>query len=52
MSDKDDVTEDEQQGDEVAPEAKTTFATKGVGWSGREGGDGGDDDLNVVELDK
>ncbi len=47
MTDKDTHTEDEQPDEEVAPEVKTTFATKGTGWSGRD-----DDDLNVVELDK
>ena len=31
--------------DEVAPEVPTTFATKGLGWSGRD-----KDDLNVVDL--
>jgi hypothetical protein len=31
--------------DELAPEVPTSFATKGVGWSGRE-----KDDLNVVDL--
>jgi hypothetical protein len=30
--------------DEVAPEVPTSFATKGVGWSGRE-----KDDLDVVD---
>ena len=47
MTDKDQVTEDEQPDDEVAPEIGTTFATKGEGWSGRES-----DDPNVTELDK
>ena len=32
--------------DELAPEVPTSFATKGVGWSGREK----DDDLGVVDL--
>ena len=36
---------DEQPDDEVAPEVPTSFATKGVGWSGRE-----EDDLEVIEL--
>jgi hypothetical protein len=33
--------------DEVPPEVPTSFATKGVGWSGRD-----EDDLEVIELDK
>ena len=36
-----------EKDDELAPEVPTSFATKGVGWSGRE-----KDDLNVVELDE
>ena len=32
--------------EELAPEVPTSFATKGVGWSGREN----DDDLGVVDL--
>jgi len=36
---------DEQPDDEVAPEVPTSFATKGLGWSGRE-----EDDLEVIEL--
>lgn len=32
---------------EVAPEVPTSFATKGVGWSGRE-----KDDLGVVDLNE
>lgn len=28
--------EPEEKDDEVAPEVPTSFATKGVGWSGRE----------------
>jgi hypothetical protein len=47
MTDREPVTEEEQPDDEVAPEVPTSFATKGVGWSGRE-----DDDLDVTELDK
>lgn len=47
MTDTERPTEDEQPDDEVAPEVPTAFATKGVGWSGRE-----DDDLEVIELDK
>jgi hypothetical protein len=43
------VTEEEPRDDEDPGEIKTTFATKGVGWSGREQ-EG--DDLNVVELDE
>ncbi len=46
MTDKEGLTEEEQPDDEVASEVPTTFATKGVGWSGR------DDDLEVIELDK
>jgi len=34
-----------EKDDEVAPEVPTSFATKGVGWSGRE-----TDGLDVVEL--
>ena len=33
--------------DELAPEVPTSFATKGVGWSGRE-----KDDLGVVDLNE
>ncbi len=33
--------------DEVSREVPTSFATKGVGWSGRE-----KDDLNVVDLNE
>jgi hypothetical protein len=33
--------------DELAPEVPTSFATKGVGWSGRE-----KDDLDVVDLNE
>jgi hypothetical protein len=33
--------------DEVPPEVPTSFATKGVGWSGRE-----KDDLSVVDLNE
>jgi hypothetical protein len=32
--------------DGLAPEVPTTFATKGVGWSGRE-----EDDLDITESD-
>jgi hypothetical protein len=32
--------------DELAPEVPTSFATKGVGWSGREKDDLDDIDLN------
>ena len=46
MTDKDRVTDEEDRDDELAPEVPTTFATKGVGWSGRE-----EDDLNVIESD-
>lgn len=33
--------------EEVAPEVPTSFATKGVGWSGRE-----KDDLEVIDLNE
>lgn len=36
-----------EKDDEVAPEVPTTFATKGVGWSGRE-----NDGPDVVEPDE
>ena len=45
MTDEDRET-DEGRDDELAPEVPTTFATKGVGWSGRE-----KDDLQVIESD-
>lgn len=41
------VEPEPEKEDEVAPEVKTTFATKGLGWSGRE-----KDELNVVEFDE
>ncbi len=47
MTDKDQPTDEGQRDDELAPEVKTTFATKGVGWSGREE----EDDLQVIESD-
>ena len=47
MSEQEGTSEEEQPDDEVAPEVPTSFATKGVVWSGRE-----DDDLEVTELDK
>ena len=45
MNEKDvpDVASPEE---DVAPEVPTTFATKGVGWSGRE-----EDDLKIIESD-
>jgi hypothetical protein len=46
MTDNDRPTDDENRDDELAPEVPTTFATKGVGWSGREG-----DDLDITESD-
>ena len=46
MTDEDRPTDEENRDDDLAPEVPTTFATKGVGWSGRE-----EDDLNVVESD-
>ena len=45
MADNEDVTEEEQTDDELAPEVPTAFATKGVGWSGRE-----EDGPDVVDL--
>ena len=36
-----------EKDDELAPEVPTSFATKGVGWSGRE-----NDDSNVVDLNE
>jgi hypothetical protein len=36
-----------EKDDEVAPEVPTSFATKGVGWSGRD-----KDDLNVVDMNE
>ncbi len=41
------VEPEPEKDDEVAPEVPTSFATKGVGWSGRE-----KDDLNVVDLNE
>jgi hypothetical protein len=46
MTDDDRRTDEEHGDDELAPEVPTTFATKGLGWSGREG-----DDLQVIESD-
>ncbi len=46
MTDKDRLTDEGSRDDELAPEVPTTFATKGVGWSGREG-----DDLQIIESD-
>ena len=46
MTDRDGLTDDEHRDDGLAPEVPTTFATKGVGWSGRE-----EDDLQVIESD-
>jgi len=45
MSDKD-VPDVDSPEEELAPEVATTFATKGVGWSGRE-----EDDLKIIESD-
>ena len=39
--------EEPEKEDELAPEVPTSFATKGVGWSGRE-----KDDLNTVDLNE
>jgi hypothetical protein len=41
--------EPEKDDDEVAPEVPTSFATKGVGWSGRE--NEGPDDVDLNEKD-
>ncbi len=46
MTDEDRPTDEDNRDDELAPEVPTTFATKGVGWSGRE-----KDDLQVTESD-
>lgn len=46
MTDEDRQTDKENRDDELAPEVPTTFATKGVGWSGRE-----EDDLKIIESD-
>ncbi len=46
MTDEDRPTDEENRDDELAPEVRTTFATKGVGWSGRE-----KDDLQIIESD-
>lgn len=46
MTDKDRSTDDGHRDDELAAEVPTTFATKGVGWSGRE-----KDDLEIIESD-
>ena len=40
----DEERDDEKSDDGLAPEVPTTFATKGLGWSGREG-----DDVQEVE---
>ena len=40
-------SEPEKDDDEVAPEVPTSFATKGVGWSGRE-----KEELKVVDLNE
>lgn len=47
MAENDRPTEEEQPDDEVAPEVPTSFATTGVGWSGRE-----EEGPEVIELDK
>lgn len=45
MPDNDAMTEDDERGDEgLAPEVPTAFATKGVGWSGRDGIESDDDE--------
>ena len=46
MTDTDRPKDEGNRNDELAPEVPTTFATKGVGWSGRE-----EDDLQVIESD-
>jgi len=46
MTDTNRPTDEGHRDDELAPEVPTTFATKGVGWSGRE-----EDDLVIIESD-
>ena len=46
MTDKDERTDEDNRDEGLAPEVPTTFATKGVGWSGRE-----KDDLQIIESD-
>jgi hypothetical protein len=47
MSDEDRLTDDEgHEAEEEVSEVPTTFATKGVGWSGRE-----EDGPQVIESD-
>jgi hypothetical protein len=41
------VEPEQEKDDGPAPEVPTSFATKGVGWSGRE-----TDDLDVVDLNE
>jgi len=41
------VEPEPEKDDEVAPEVPTSFATTGLGWSGRE-----KDELNVVDLNE
>jgi hypothetical protein len=47
MTDEDRPTDDDDRDAGLAPEVRTTFATKGVGWSGREE----EDDLKIIESD-
>ncbi len=46
MTDEELPTDDAHRDDGLAPEVPTTFATKGLGWSGRE-----EDGLQVIESD-
>ena len=46
MTDKDRQADEANRDEGLAPEVPTTFATKGVGWSGRE-----EDDLQITESD-
>jgi hypothetical protein len=46
MTDEDRTTDEDHRDDGLAPEVPTSFATKGVGWSGREA-----DDLDIIESD-
>jgi hypothetical protein len=47
MTDKDRQADDDDRDEGLAPEVPTTFATKGLGWSGREE----EDDLQITESD-
>jgi len=47
MTDDDRPEDEDHRDDGLAPEVPTTFATKGLGWSGREK----EDDLKIIESD-